>query len=56
MVTIIINLNTRAKLAQGLKKLNNIVIILIDSFDTVNLATEPSGDSGGASPHNQDYF
>ncbi len=27
-----------------------------DSLDTVNLATEPSGDSGGASPHNQDYF
>lgn len=28
----------------------------IDSLDTVNLATEPTGDSGGASPHNQDYF
>ena len=27
-----------------------------DSLDTENLATEPSGDSGGASPHNQDYF
>ena len=25
----------------------------IDSFDTGNLATEPTGDSGGASPHNQ---
>jgi len=28
----------------------------IDSLDTVNLATEPTGDSGGASPHNQDYL
>lgn len=27
-----------------------------DSLDTVNLATEPTGDSGGASPHNQDYL
>ena len=27
-----------------------------NSLDTVNLATEPTGDSGGASPHNQDYF
>jgi len=31
-------------------------IIFIDSLDTVNLATEPIGDSGGASPHNQDYL
>ena len=28
----------------------------VDSFDTVNLATEPAGDSGGASPHNQNYL
>jgi len=30
--------------------------MIVDSFDTVNLATEPTGDSRGASPHNQDYF
>ena len=30
--------------------------MIIDSLDTVNLATEPTGDSGGASPHNQDYL
>lgn len=57
MVTIIINLNTRAKLAQGLKKLNNIVIILTDSFDTVNSrhrANRRQRDS--PSPQNQNYL
>ena len=40
----------------SLKSFIRYVIIIADSSDTVNLATEPTGDSGGASPHNRNCF